>query len=97
MNIKIDQSVLTHMAKKGKNSLTLNIHISGGGCCPTFEVSEVEMEAPDNVDGYNHFVQDGINVYVVKTAKITAPVLRFTLEKSLLSKKIVPAGLILRK
>lgn len=97
MNIKIDESVMAYMAKKGKNTITLNVHKSGGGCCPTFEVAEVEMKAPNNTDDYNHFTQDGIDIYVAKTAKIATPVLKFTLEKSFFSKEIVPVGLMLKK
>ena len=97
MNIEISRPVMAHMKKKGKNDLTLTIRTSGGGCCPTFEVADVEMRKPEAVDDYNLINFEGVHVYVAKTAKITAPILKFNLEKSFFSKSIVPAGLTLKK
>tara|TARA_Y100001933_G_C18972071_1_gene552960 strand:- start:366 stop:677 length:312 start_codon:yes stop_codon:yes gene_type:complete len=94
--IKIDESVLAYLQKKKKNVITLTINQGGGGCCPTIEVADVDMREPENTVIYNKFELGDITVYVSKIARVTAPVLRFTLQKSLLFSSIVPAGLSLK-
>lgn len=95
--IKLDSDVIDYLEKRNKNTITLIIKISGGGCCPTFESADIELKTPEHLHNYYHIEQDDLHFYIMKTAKISAPVLRFALEKSFLSKTIVPLGLSLKK
>lgn len=96
MNIQVDPAVLEHMSKKGKTVLTLTVQQSGGGCCPTIESADVELKEPKNTDLYTTYEQDGIRIFVGKNVRVTAPVLRFTLEKIMFVKSIVPRGIQLK-
>lgn len=96
INIKFDDDVLIYLKNKKRNVLTLTINISGGGCCPTIEVFDIDFNTPQDLDLYNNFTYDGIDVYISKNAKINTPVLRFKLEKSLFFSHIIPVGLNLK-
>lgn len=96
INIKFDEAVLIYLKNKNRNVLTLTINISGGGCCPTVEVFDIDFSTPKTLDSYNKFTYDDISVYISKTAKINTPVLRFKLEKSLFFSSIIPVGLNLK-
>lgn len=95
-DIKIDDNVVDYMTKKGKHTLTLDINKSGGGCCPTIEVVEISFKEPENLNAYKCYIEKGINVYVSKQARVTSPVLKFILSKTLFSKQIIPIGLTLK-
>jgi len=95
-SIKVDEQVIHHMKKKKKTHLTVTVKQSGGGCCPTIEVADVDLAPPSNQDLYNLFHVDDISVYVSKSARVTAPVLRLSLEKSFFINSIVPQGLSLK-
>ena len=94
--IKIDDAVLAYLKKKKKNTITLTVNKSGGGCCPTIEVADVDLREPVNTVVYDKFVVGDINIFVSKIARVTAPVLRFSLQKTLFVSSIVPAGLSLK-
>lgn len=94
--IKIDDNVISYLSKKNKKVITLTINQSGGGCCPTFEIADIDLKAPENELIYNQFQINGITVYVSKIAKVTTPVLKFSLEKLLFVSSIVPVGLSLK-
>lgn len=97
LEIKITPEVMAYLKKKDKDQFTLDIRTSGGGCCPTIEVAEVIVKAPDNTALYNLYVQDGIHIYISKKARISVPVLKFILKKSFLMTDIQPIGLSLKK
>jgi len=96
INIKFDENVLIYLKNKNRNVLTLTINTSGGGCCPTIEVVDIDFNTPKNLDSYNNFTCNDIDVYISKTAKINTPVLRFKLEKALFFSRITPVGLNLK-
>ncbi|MGB3368094.1 MAG: hypothetical protein WBA54_11425 [Acidaminobacteraceae bacterium] len=96
INIKFDDDVLIYLKNKKRSVLTLTINISGGGCCPTIEVVDIDFNIPNNLESYNNLTCDGIDVYISKTAKINTPVLRFKLEKALFFSHIIAVGLNLK-
>lgn len=96
ISIKFDENVVRYLEQKKRNTLTLTINISGGGCCPTIEVADIDFSPPEECDDYNKFNCENINVYISKKAKIITPVLRFKLEKNLFFCRIVPIGLNLK-
>jgi hypothetical protein len=55
------------------------------------------MKAPEHIDNYFHIEQDRFHFYIMKSAKIAAPVLRFVLKKSFLTHTIEAVGLSLKK
>ena len=95
--LKIDAAVLAYMHKKGKNDLTLTISSTGGGCCPTFELSEVSLIKPDQLEAFDIFQQNDITVYISKNAKVIASVLHFMLKKNLIGATIQVEGLSIKK
>ncbi|WP_414151266.1 hypothetical protein ACIZ62_04055 [Acetobacterium carbinolicum] len=95
--IKIDDTVLAYMSKKKKRDLTLTISSTGGGCCPTFEISEVSLKKPDQSDLFDIFQQNDVTVYISKNVKVIAPTLRFTLKKNLIGATIQAEGLGLKR
>jgi len=95
-DIKIDDNVLAYLQKKNKNIITLTVNKSGGGCCPTIEVADIDLKEPLNLVIYNRFEVGDITVFVSKIARVTAPVLRFQLQKTLFISSIVPAGISLK-
>lgn len=95
--IKIDQSVLDYMDKKGKDVLTLDIILTGGGCCPTMEISEIEFRKPDKTDLYDVYEQNDITLYISKKAKITAPTLHFILKNKFIGSTIETEGISVKK
>lgn len=94
--IKIDDSALAYLRKKKKNTVTLNINKSGGGCCPTIEVADIDLTKPENTKLYNAYAVGEITVFVSKIAQVSAPVLRFKLQKTLFFSTLVPVGLRLK-
>ncbi len=94
--IKIDDQVIAYLEKKNKEIITLTVNKSGGGCCPTIEVCDVNIGAPENDSFYNKYPVGGVTVFVSKTARITAPVLKFSLKKTFFISSIVPTGLSLK-
>lgn len=94
--IKIDEGVLEYLKKKNKSIITLTVNQSGGGCCPTIEVANIELFEPDNSTLYNRFIVDDITIFVSKNARVTTPVLSFTIEKTLFFSNIVPVGITLK-
>ena len=96
-SIKIDQNVLNYMKKKRKEILTLDIITTGGGCCPTFEIAEVDLLKPKQPELFDDYEQDNITLYISKKAKIPAKTLQFKLEKKLFGATILVEGLSLKK
>lgn len=94
--IAIDSEVQDFLIKKKKKTLVLDISISGGGCCPTYEVADISYKKPENISLYNVSITDDIEVYISKMAIVSAPVLRFSLENGFV-KQIVAKGLNLKK
>ncbi len=94
--IKIDDTLLAYLKKKNKSIISLTVNTSGGGCCPTIEVADVEIREPSNLNDYNKYEAHGVSVFVSKNARVTAPVLRFQLKKSLFVSNIIPIGLSLK-
>ena len=95
--IKIDQKVLDYMNKKRKSVLTLNISTTGGGCCPTFEISEVTLAKPDHPDLFDIYQQNAVTLYISKKTKVTASMLHFTFKKNLIGATILVEGISLKK
>lgn len=95
--IAIDDNVLEYLKKKNKKVITLTINKSGGGCCPTFEVADVDLSEPSNMLIYNKYNIGDITVFVSKIAKVTAPVLRFSLNRTFFLSSIVPSGISLKE
>lgn len=96
MDIRISSEVAEYLSQKNKRDLTLTVHESGGGCCPTIESLDITLDAPSDSDGYRDFVVDGISVYLSARVRVIAPVLRFKLVKGFMSKEIVVEGLYLK-
>lgn len=94
--IKIDDNVIAHMSKKNKKDITVTVKQSGGGCCPTIEAVDVDLNPPSNEDLYHVFHVNNIRVFVSKSARVTAPVLRLSLEKSFFINSVVAQGLSLK-
>jgi len=95
--IEIDQPVLDYMKRKRKNVLTLEISSTGGGCCPTFEIAEVNLITPDKTELFNVYLQNDITLYISKNAKVIAQTLHFTLKKNLFGATILVDGIFLKK
>jgi len=95
--IKIDDAVLNWMCKKRKKVLTLSVNTTGGGCCPTFEIVEIDMIEPDQTENFQLFEQNDITLYISKNTRITAPTLHFKLKKNLIGATIQAEGLSLKK
>lgn len=95
--VKIDNTVLDYMRKKRKSNLTLTISSTGGGCCPTFEVSEVSLVKPDRLDEFDMFQQNDVNLYISKNARVISSTLHFKLKKNLIGATIQVEGLSLKK
>ncbi len=95
--IKIDEAVLMLMHKKRKKVLTLSVNTTGGGCCPTFEIAEVDMNKPDHAENFELFEQNDIILYISKNARIAAPTLHFKLKKNFIGTTIQAEGLSLKK
>lgn len=94
--LKIDDTVLAYMHKKRKSNLTLTISSTGGGCCPTFELSEVSLTKPDQLEVFDIFHQNDITVYISKNARVIASVLHFRLKNNLIGATIQVEGLSLK-
>ncbi len=97
LNITIDPEVHAYLNKKKRTILALDLLISGGGCCPTFEVADIAYKKPENEALYNSYNIEEIEIYISKKVIVRAPVLRFSLEKMGMIKQIVPKGLSLKK
>jgi hypothetical protein len=95
--IKIDEAVLMLMHKKRKKVLTLSVNTTGGGCCPTFEIAEVDMYKPDQIENFESFEQNDITLYISKNARIAAPTLHFKLKKNFIGATIQAEGLSLKR
>jgi hypothetical protein len=95
--IKIDDAVLNWMRKKRKKVLTLLVNTTGGGCCPTFEIAEVDMYKPDHAEEFELFEQNDITLYIGKNARIAAPTLHFKLKKNFIGATIQAEGLSLKR
>lgn len=96
MNIVIDPEVKAYLIKKKKNCLVLDILKSGGGCCPTYDVADISHKKPDDLTLYNTYTTDDIEIHISIKAIVSAPVLRFSIEKMGLIKQIVAKGLYLK-
>lgn len=95
--LKIDNAVLDYMRKKRKSNITLTISSTGGGCCPTFEVSEVSLVKPDQLDAFDIFKQNDVTLYISKNARVIRSTLHFMLKKNLIGATIQVEGLSLKK
>ena len=95
--IEIDQPVLDYMKRKRKNVLTLEISSTGGGCCPTFEIAEVNLIIPDKTELFNVYLQNDITLYISKKTKVIAQTLHFTLKKNFFGATILVDGIFLKK
>lgn len=95
--IKIDQSVLDYMNGKEKDVLTLDIILTGGGCCPTMEISEIEFRKPDKTNLYDVYQDNNITLYISKKAKVTAPTLHFILKKNFIGSTVEVEGISVKK
>jgi hypothetical protein len=94
--IIIDDSVLDYLKAKNKRVITLSINKSGGGCCPTFDVVDISLRVPSNIEMYNKYEDGNITIFISKLVIIKAPVLRFSLKKSLFFSNIIAVGLTLK-
>ena len=96
VNIAIDPEVQAYLIKKKKNCLVLDILKSGGGCCPTYDVTEISYKKPVDSTLYRSTFIEGVEIFISNKVIINAPVLRFALEKSGLMKQIVAKGIYLK-
>ncbi len=97
MNIKISDAGLDYLERKQHNVITLEIEITGGGCCPTYEVEDIYFKQPDHLDKFNVSEFNGITLYIDKNVKVITPVLQFDVEKTLIFEKMIVKGLGLKK
>ncbi|KNZ43407.1 hypothetical protein [Acetobacterium bakii] len=95
--IKIDQTVLDYMKGKGKDVLTLDIILTGGGCCPTMEISEIEFRKPEKPDLYDVYEQNDTTLYISKEAKVITPTLHFILKNNFIGSTVEAEGLSVKK
>jgi hypothetical protein len=93
MEVMIGDAVRDYMKKKETQDLTLSVHKSGGGCCPTFEVAEVTLGKPEKADWFRTVDESGIHVHIAKNVKAASPVIRFKLQKNLFTKTVIAEGL----
>lgn len=81
MNIKFDEEVIKYMSKKNKSSIMVTMVKSGGGWCGSLSIPDLELRAPEELKNYIKYTENGIDVYLHKNVKVTAPVIRFRLNK----------------
>lgn len=96
INISIEEGVLNYIEKKNVDCLSVDITMSGGGCCPTFEMAEINLRRPKDLSKYDAYQSNGINIYVEKKAIINSTLV-FSLQKNFLTSSIIVSGLSLRK
>lgn len=94
--IKLSPDVVAYLKQKNKTSLTLDIIVSGGGCCPTFETSQITYKKPQNDQLYLCEKSEGITVYVARLARVQTHVLQFELVTQVIGKRIEAVGLALK-
>lgn len=96
LTIAIDPEVQAYLIKKKKICLVLDILKSGGGCCPTYDVTEISYKKPVDATRYRSTFIEGVEIFISNKVIINAPVLRFSLENSGLMKQIVAKGIYLK-
>lgn len=92
IQVQLSQDVITYLKGKGKNTLTYDVTISGGGCCGFFELEDISYSAPKKVDLYYHENIDGIDVYLTKRARYTGSVVQMSLQKKVIGASINVSG-----
>lgn len=96
ININIEEAVINYLQKKKNDSFTVNIKTSGGGCCPTFEIAEIELGKPKDINIYEIYQSNGITIFMSKKAIIIST-LSFSLQKNILTNSIIVSGLSLKR
>lgn len=94
-SISLDEKLMAYLTKKRKAVLTLTVVKSGGGCCPTFEIANVDVNQPSSLENYTHFEHQGISIYISNNTRIIASTLSFKLNKTLFIKDITVSGISL--
>nr|WP_320025429.1 hypothetical protein [uncultured Acetobacterium sp.] len=79
--VSVDNEVIEYMNKLDKKELKLDIILTGGGCCPFFDVSEIDFGKPDQPDLYDVYEQDDIKLNISKKTKVIDPILHFKLKE----------------
>ena len=96
MNIAIDPEVQAYLNKKKRKILVLDLLKSGGGCCPTYDVTEISYKKPVDTTLYRSTFIEGVEIFISNKVIINAPVLRFSMENLGLIKQIVARGIYLK-
>ncbi|WP_296558917.1 hypothetical protein [uncultured Acetobacterium sp.] len=91
--VSVDNEVIEFMKKMDKKELKLDIILTGGGCCPFFDVSEIDFGKPEQADLYDVYEQDDIKLNISKKTKVIEPVLHFKLKEKFGGEMIYVEGL----
>jgi len=89
----LTEEVIQHLTSKNKSNLTFDITLSGGGCCGFFELEDISLEKPKNLEHYYHENISEIDVYVTKRARFVGSAVQFNLLKGFLNKSITVSGI----
>ncbi|MDK2940795.1 MAG: hypothetical protein PWP56_308 [Acetobacterium sp.] len=79
--VSVDNEVIEYMKKMDKKELKLDIVLTGGGCCPFFDVSEIQFAKPDQPDLYDVYEEADIKLNISKKTKVIEPLLHFKLKE----------------
>lgn len=91
--VSVDNEVIEFMKKMDKKELKLDIVLTGGGCCPFFDVSEIELAKPDQPDLYDVYEEADIKLNISKKTKVTEPILHFKLKETFGGEMIYVEGI----
>lgn len=92
MNIIISEQAKTYLIKKKFNCLTLSM-ASVGACCGSVPTPRVEYTVPADLNQYDHYLVDNINVYIDKLAKAEDGGLKFIFKNFLTLKYVDVEGI----
>jgi len=79
MILNVDAKVVSYMRTKSHDTLTLYLRSTGGGWCGVIQVPEVAYKVPEVLTGFEEYQQDGITVYIQKSALKGADNISFVL------------------
>ncbi len=92
IQVQLSQDLIAYLKGKGKNTLTYDVTISGGGCCGFFELEDISYKVPNKTELYYHETIDGIDVYMTKRARYTGGVVQMSLQKKVIGSSVTVSG-----
>ncbi|OJV65870.1 MAG: hypothetical protein BGO41_07995 [Clostridiales bacterium 38-18] len=92
IHVQLSQDLITYLKGKGKNTLTYEVTISGGGCCGFFELEDLSYSIPKKPELFYHETIEGIEVYLTKRARYTGGVVQMSLQKRVIGAAIHVTG-----